>query len=809
MSVWVVLLIVILITLLYQVVSLSVLLTALFSFFALTSLIWQTNVVNIALLWLGFALIISCFGLASIRKGLFSRYFYPATQQTDLTTMAAEATIMFDQTDWLRQLLSGMPNWQQLLVLPQPQLSTEEKTFINGPLVELCTLIDDWDISHNFADIPTHVWQYLKRHGFFGLLIPKDYAGLAFSVFATQHIIEHLAGYSIAVAHTVNAANTQGLALLLLDAGSDEQKHFYLPRLAKGDDISSVALTDVNSTSILDTGIVCRGNFRGQSIVGIRLNWSAENIALAPVATLLVLAFNLKDPEHLLGDKENLGVTCAMLMTHLPGISIGRRHLALHVAFQCGPIEGNNVFIPLDWIIGGQSQIGKSQRMLINYHTGYKQLLLPSLVVGQTKTVAAITGAFVRSQCLLKVMESSIKGIEHNLTAMLASTYLSDALNRMLAVQCNKHCTAGLAAVVVTQQVTSHQRHVINAAMDIQADQAVCLGPQNYLGAAYQAVPLMMSMATSTQVSDAILMRQAGYYHDVAQAMAEDNEKQAVTQSAPIWQKTATKLVAHHVRAVLLGITQGRLDWNAPRPFQRYFQQLSRMSTILAVLVWACQCKRIDKQKRIALKLSIILSDLYAASSLLQQSELAHSSKESILLIEWCCNELLDRMQNNIRSVIDNFPLMRWRCWLRFILFPTGYRRYKVKEASMGALASILSSPNEIRERLFARIDLSSQTNNPVGQLHDLWEKVISVEPLLNRVYNALQKEGDYSKDFNQNRQKAIAMGIISQHEADLLASVEQMHREILAFDSFSTAELTHKRRSVRRQVVCDKENLG
>ncbi|HLF67313.1 MAG TPA: acyl-CoA dehydrogenase family protein, partial [Gammaproteobacteria bacterium] len=340
-----------------------------------------------------YALVFLCVALPlnvkAIRKQLFSRLILKLFKQHMPTISATEkAAIEAGHIWWEAALFTGMPDFNQLRAYPKPELSLEEKEFIQNEVRQLCDMTDDWLITST-GEIPAHIWEFLKHHGFFALIIPKTYGGKEFSALAHSEILATIATKSLSMAATVSVPNSLGPGELLLHYGTPEQKDHYLPRLAKGLDIPCFALTSPeagsDAGSIPDTGIVCKGIFNGKPIVGLRLNWDKRYITLAPVASLLGLAFKLFDPDKLLSPVINRGITCALIPVDTEGVVTGHRHIPLNMAFPNGPTQGHDVFVPLDYIIGGTAMIGHGWRMLVECLSAGRALSLPSLATGGAK----------------------------------------------------------------------------------------------------------------------------------------------------------------------------------------------------------------------------------------------------------------------------------------------------------------------------------------------------------------------------------------------------------------------------------------
>ena len=314
------------------------------------------------LLWLAFAVMVIPnlreFRREKITRPALEMYRTMLPSMSDTEREALEAGNVW----WDGQLFSGMPDWDRLMSFPAPLLSDEEQAFLDGPCEDLCAMLDDWDIAHERCDLPAEVWQFIKQHKFFAMIIPKQYGGLEFSAYANAMVITKLASRNATASSTVGVPNSLGPAELLLHYGTDEQKQRWLPRLASGEEVPCFALTSPQAGSdaaaLIDNGIICKEQWNGKQTIGIRLNWDKRYITLAPVATVLGLAFKLYDPEHLIGERDEYGITAALIPTDLPGISIGRRHHPLSIPFQNGPTSGKDVFVPLDSIIGGPEMAG-------------------------------------------------------------------------------------------------------------------------------------------------------------------------------------------------------------------------------------------------------------------------------------------------------------------------------------------------------------------------------------------------------------------------------------------------------------------
>ncbi|HEO66108.1 MAG TPA: acyl-CoA dehydrogenase, partial [Spirochaetes bacterium] len=450
--------------------------------------------------WIPFGIIALLFNIPILRRVLLMnpiRYFLkksmPAISQTEKEALEA-GTVWWDA-----ELFSGKPDWNTLMAYPAPQLSAEEQAFMDGPVNEFCAMLSDWKINHEDYDLTPKAWQFLKDKGFFGMIIPKKYGGLEFSALGHSCVVMKIASRSTSGTVTVMVPNSLGPAELLLKYGTEEQKDHYLPRLAKGREIPCFALTGPeagsDAGSMPDTGIICHSDFEGKKdVLGIRLNWDKRYITLGPVATVLGLAFKLYDPDHLLGDKEELGITLALIPTNTPGVSIGSRHVPLNQFFQVGPNWGKDVFIPMDWIIGGTDRVGQGWRMLMESLAAGRSISLPALSTGGGKMVCRATGAYSRIRKQFKIPIGRFEGIEEALARMAGNTYTMDAARSLTCVALDMGEKPSVISAIVKYNLTETLRQVMNDSMDVQGGSGICMGPGNLWASTYQGVPVSITV---------------------------------------------------------------------------------------------------------------------------------------------------------------------------------------------------------------------------------------------------------------------------------------------------------------------------
>ena len=465
----------------------------------LASIFRLADVVVLMLAWIVVVAVVVPLNIAAVRRALISDRILPLLRKSLPPMSQTEKEALDAGTVWWDgELFSGKPNWVKLLHIPEPKLSAEEQAFIDGPVEELCKMVDDWHITEERHDLPPQVWQYLKDNKFFAMIIPKKYGGLEFSALAHSSVVMKVASRSVSTAVTVMVPNSLGPAELLLHYGTDEQKDYYLPRLSAGKEIPCFALTGPNAgsdaASIPDTGIVCNGMFEGKEVLGIRVTWEKRYITLGPVATVLGLAFKLYDPDHLIGNETNIGITCALIPTNTPGVVIGNRHAPLSMVFMNGPNSGKDVFIPMEWVIGGQARVGQGWRMLMECLAAGRSISLPSLSVGAGKLASLATGAYARIRKQFNMPIGAFEGVEEPLARIAANTYMMDATRTMTAGAVDLGEKPSVISAIAKYNLTERMRKVVNDAMDVQGGAAICMGPRNFIGRVYQSIPISITV---------------------------------------------------------------------------------------------------------------------------------------------------------------------------------------------------------------------------------------------------------------------------------------------------------------------------
>ncbi len=742
--------------------------------------------------------------VSPIRRKFFSLPALKAYQKMMPSMSKTERdAISAGTVTWEADLFRGNPNWKKLLKLPAAKLSAEEEAFLSGPVETLCSMLHDWDISHNRVDLPPEVWSYLKEQGFFSLIIPKQYGGKQFSAYAHSQVLVKVSGRSITASSTIAVPNSLGPAELLLHYGTEEQKNYYLPRLARGEEIPCFALTSPvagsDAGSMTDYGVVCHGDFEGKQVVGIKLNFDKRYITLAPVATVVGLAFKLYDPEHLIGQKEDIGITCALIPRHTPGVSIGRRHMPLSAPFQNGPIHGKDVFIPLDWIIGGVAQAGNGWRMLMECLAAGRSISLPASAVGGAKVAAFASGAYARIRKQFNVSIGKFEGIEEPLARIAANTYVMDAARTFAASSVDMGEKPSVASAIVKYHVTEMGRQVVCDAMDIHGGKGICLGPNNYLGIGYEAAPIAITVEGANILTRNLIIFGQGAMrcHPYVLAELEAANIKDPKKSLAAFDKAIMKHIAFGVsnviRSLFLSLTSGYLVRAPKGKLKRYFQLSTRFASSFALAADVSMLALggdLKRKESLSGRLGDILSELYLVSSVLKHYNDQGKNIDDLPIVRYVLDNAFYKIQECFDAIIKNFPNKPLSWILSVLIFPLGQRFSKPSDVLNHKISQLLMSPTETRQRLACGAYLANMPGNSMADMQDALIKSIAAEEVEKKI-----KEGKKSKVVEgytslQHAQSALDKKVISVDEFDIFMRAEEARNKVIAVDDFLTSDL-------------------
>lgn len=756
------------------------------------------------LVWVLFAVIAIPLNLMDFRrnqltKPLFKLYksIMPEMSRTEKEAIEAGTTW------WEADLFAGHPDWKKLHAIPVSTLSAEEQAFLDGPVEEVCRMVNDWEVTHERADLSPEVWQYLKDNKFFAMIIKKKYGGLEFSAYAQSCVLQKLCGASAVLASTVGVPNSLGPGELLQHYGTDEQKDYYLPRLAVGKEIPCFALTSPeagsDAGSIPDFGIVCKGEWEGKEVLGMRLTWNKRYITLAPISTVLGLAFKLRDPEHLLGDEEELGITCALIPTHIKGVEIGRRHFPLNVPFQNGPTRGKDVFVPLDFIIGGPAMAGQGWRMLVECLSVGRGITLPSNSTGGVKMLALASGAYSRIRRQFKLPIGKMEGIEEPLARIGGNAYIMGAAAKLTVTGIDLGEKPSVISAIVKYHLTDRAQKCIIDAMDIHGGKAICMGPNNYLARGYQGAPIAVTVEGANILTRSMIIYGQGairchpYVLPEMLAASHPDQEQALKDFDKAVFSHVGFAISNLVRSFWLGLTGARF---AAAPFKDqtkgYYQQLSRLSANLAFLsdmAMGTLGGELKRKERVSARLGDVLSQLYLASSALKRYQDEGRQHADLPLLHWALQDALFKAQEAIDELLRNFP-NRWiGLALRVIVLPLGRDLKRPSDKLDNQVARLLQTPSETRSRLAQGQYLTREEGNPFGLLEQALDDVLSAEPLFEKVCKADGIKRPFMQ-LDKVAEAGLTLGVLNQTEADLLRRAEESRLRTINVDDFDPIEL-------------------
>lgn len=759
-------------------------------------------------LWFVLALFVLLFHVSIVRQRFVTTFIFRVFKNT-MPMMSSTEREAIEAGDiwWEAELFRGRPNWDKLLAEPKHQLTEEELTFLNKTVDELCGMFDEWTLSHDTRDLPKSVWTFLKEKGFFGMIIPKNYGGLGFSALAHSSVVQKIATHSLTAAITTMVPNSLGPAELLINYGTEQQKQHYLPRLARGEEIPCFALTSPeagsDASALTDVGIVCEGEYLGKKIIGMKLTWDKRYITLAPVSTVLGLAFKLRDPNKLLGKKEELGITVCLIPTTHPGVEIGLRHFPLHQAFMNGPTRGHDVFVPLDWIIGGAKMIGKGWHMLVECLSAGRGISLPALTGASSKTAYRTTGAYA---CIRKQFHTSIgkfEGVAAAMASIAGNTYMIEAARLFTLAALDQNIRPSIVTAIAKYHMTEMGRTVINHAMDVHGGRGIMLGPNNYLATAYVTIPISITVEGANILTRNLIIFGQGairchpYIQAEMKAMSDPVEATGIQHLDMAVFKHFQYMVTNKARVYFHSLTAG-LFCRAPNVslFRQYYKQLGRMSVALsfisdvALMLLGGKLKR---RERLSARLGDVLSYLYLASAVLKYYQDMGNKKDDTASVNWCVQTCLYQIQEAFLAFFSNYPNRFIGACLRFIVFPYGRAYQRPSDTLENHLAAQMMVPSDFRNRLTQHCYFSGK-QSVLAELDKTLNKMVAVEDASDKL-DAAVKEGMIAKKLSLADKIAKALGhkVITREEARLLIEYDKARLAAIRVDEFQSEQLSGK----------------
>jgi acyl-CoA dehydrogenase len=714
---------------------------------------------------------------------------------------------------WEGELFAGRPNWKLLKKQPYLALTVEEQAFLDGPVEELCHMLNSWEITHNDADLNPETWAFLKSNRFFGLIIPKEYGGLGFSAMAHRAVLQKISSVCAVAASTVAVPNSLGPGELLLHYGTEEQKNHFLPRLAHGKDIPCFGLTGPtagsDATSIPDHGIICREKYKGEEILGIRLNFDKRYITLAPSATIIGIAFRMYDPDGLLGDKEDFGISLALVPRNSKGMEIGRRHMPLNLPFQNGPIRGKDVFVPLDSLIGGIEMAGQGWRMLVECLSVGRAISLPSTSTGGTKMGALATGAYSRIRKQFNMPIGRFEGIEAALARIAGNTYATSALSRMTATAVDLGEKPAVPSAIAKYHTTEMAREVIRDAMDVHGGKGVILGPRNYLGRGWEGIPVSITVEGANIMTRSLMIFGQGairchpYVLKEMEAARLENASERIDRFDDLLFSHVGYSIRNAAKSLILGLSFGKFAIVPhDRKTAKYYKKLARYSASLAFVSDIAMLTlggKLKQKEHISARLGDVLSHLYICSAMLKRYESEGRPAADQAILAWAFHHAIYKIQIALRLVIDNFPNRYLRSLLRFVVFPFGRREKEPGDRLTHKVAQLLLAPSDTRDRLTNGVFKSDSSAHPICLMEQALPQVIHAEPLERKLLKALKHGEIAGITWDEQVRDALDKSILTREEADILVQVRDLVSEIIAVDDFDIEELRLGRKTQPR----------
>ena len=702
------------------------------------------------------------------------------------------------------ELFSGKPDWKQLLDLPKPELTAEEQAFLDGPCEELCRMTDDWEITHVRADLPPEMWEFLKRNKFFGMIVPKEYGGLGFSALANHKVIQKIASISSVVSSTVGVPNSLGPAELLMHYGTDEQKRHYLPRLADGRDVPCFALTGPfagsDATSIPDYGIVCKGQWNGEEVLGFRLTLNKRYITLAPVASLIGVAFRMYDPDGLLGGKRDIGISLALVPRDVAGLEIGRRHFPLNSPFQNGPIHGKDIFIPLSQLIGGRDMAGHGWRMLMECLSIGRSITLPSTASGGSKMGAVVVGSYARIRKQFGLSVGRFEGVEEPLARIGANAYAISALSQATAAAVARGENPAVPSTIAKYHCTQMGREVSKDVMDILGGKGIILGPRNFAGRSWQAAPIMITVEGANIMTRSLMIFGQGailchpwVMKEMKAAQLQD-PKQRIDQFDTALFGHIGFAISNAVRSWWYGLTASRIG-AAPGDddTRRYFRKLNRYSAALAVMADTSMLLlggKLKFKESLSGRLGDVLSQLYIASAMLKRHQDEGSPAGDQPVLAYAFHDAINKIETALSTALRNFPIrpIGWLLWL--VIFPWGRRAQAPGDRLGHKVASLLMTPCDARDRLADGVFTTPGEHNPAGRIVSYLPKFVLAEPVERKFLKALKNSDIEALEFDAQLDEGVREGWITTDERRQLEELRTLTLDAISVDDFDPEEL-------------------
>lgn len=739
---------------------------------------------------------------APLRFNLITKPAYKtlANSMPSISTTEQEA-LEAGTSWWEKELFMGSPDWSQFEKYPYPTLSEEEQSFIDNEVELLCSMLNEWEIHHHLKDLPPEVWQFIKDKGFLGLIIPKSFGGKEFSSFAQSRIMSKIASRSLTTAVSCMVPNSLGPGELLMHYGTDAQKQQYLPGLAKGEQIPCFGLTSPEAGSdagaIPDSGVVCYGEHEGAQVLGLRMNFSKRWITLAPIATVVGLAFKLYDPEGLLGDKNKTeyGITCALIPASHAGVKIGARHFP-GSPFMNGTVEGEDVFIPIDWIIGGQENAGKGWRMLMECLGVGRGISLPALATAAGEMSYLTVGAFAKIRQQFNISVGKFEGVQEATSEIASDAYMLEAFRYLVTCGLNQGGTPAVMTAMAKYYATETMRKVVNHGMDIAGGRAIQLGPRNFLALTYQAIPIAITVEGANILTRSLMifgqgsMRCHPYLFEELQLLQSEDKANAVQKFDDLLFKHLAYTFNRGAKSFAYGWTGGSSD--APQSVDQftasYYKTINRFSANFALvsdMSLGLLAGDLKRKEMLSGRLADIHAHLFISTAILKFYEAGQKTEAEQLHAKLALQKAFLNIQEAFWGLFENFPAKFPAAFVKWICFPLGRVISKPDDELKQQVAELMMQEHPFREQLKHHVFYSTKADDVTGRLEHTFQILRTLEPLWDKFKKAESKGKFTGLTFEENIQQAIKEGFITESEAQQLLQYNAIRFDSMLTDVF------------------------
>lgn len=702
---------------------------------------------------------------------------------------------------WEKELFMGAPDWEKFDQYPYPKLSVEEQSFIDNEVQQLCSMLDEWKIHHKDKNLPPEVWQFIKDKGFLGLIIPKSFGGKQFSAFAQSRIMSKIASRSLTAAVSCMVPNSLGPGELLLHYGTTAQKQRYLPGLANGTEIPCFGLTSPEAGSdagaIPDTGIVCYGSYQGQEVLGLKMNFSKRWITLAPIATVIGLAFKLYDPDGLLGDKSKseYGITCALIPASHEGIKIGARHNP-GAPFMNGTVEGTDIFIPIDWIIGGQQNAGKGWRMLMECLGVGRGISLPALATAAAEMSYLLVGAFASVRQQFKVSVGHFEGVQEATSDIASDAYMLESFRYMVTCGLNQGGTPAVMTAMAKYYATETMRKVINHGMDVVGGRAIQLGPRNFIALTYQSIPVAITVEGANILTRSLMifgqgsMRCHPYLFEELQLLQADDKASALKKFNNLLFKHLAYTFNRAAKALAFGLTGGSKEGSSSaddfsKPYYAIINRMSADFALTADMALGILAGDLKRKEMLSGRLADIHAHLFIATAILNYYEHGQRTESDQKHAELALNKALYNAQEAFFGLYENFPVKIAATLVKLISFPFGRPVTKPSDELKQQVAQLLLKENSFRAELKKHVYYTTDETDVMGRMESTFQMLLSLQPLWDKFKKAESKDQLKGLTFEEHITDAVAVGFITANEAEQLLKYNAKRYDSMLTDIF------------------------